>query len=294
MVERLRRIADSTALHRAVLGLIVANAVLMGLETWPALASRWGAGLGALSAAIQGAFVLELAVRLGAHGARPLRFFRDGWNAFDFAVVAVSLLPVAGPFATVARLARVLRVARLVSGLPELRLIVGTMLRSIPSMGHVILLLGLLVYVYGVIGVHLFAGVDPEHWGSLARAAQTLFAVMTLEGWVELQAASAAATPWAWAFYASYIVLAVFVVINLFIAVVINNLEQVRREAAPADPPPADAAPPETAVELRRLQERIEAMGAELRALRGSVTRSLRSRDPLALGRRKLRSPPTS
>jgi len=169
-------------------------------------------------------------IRIAAYGSRPLAFFRDGWNVFDFGVVGVSLLPVAGPFATVARLARVLRVARVVSGLPELRLIIGTMLRSIPSLGHVILLLGLLMYIYGVLGYYLFGQIDPEHWGSLGSAVRTLFIIITLEGWVEIQKAGGPTTLGIWTFYASFIVVAVFVVINLFIAVVLNNLEKTRRD----------------------------------------------------------------
>ena len=141
-------------------------------------------------------------------------------------MVALSVLPVAGPFASVARLAHLLRVTRIVSAMPDLRLIVATMLRSIPSMGHVILLLGLLLYVYGVLGVNLFAEVDPAHWGSLGTALLTLFQMLTLEGWVEILGAVLPARPFAWLFFSSFIVVAVFVVINLFVAVVINNLER--------------------------------------------------------------------
>lgn len=213
-----------------VLCLIVLNAAVMGLETSAWVNRTWGPSLLALEHAIQAVFVVEVLIRIAAHGSRPLSFFRDGWNVFDFGVVAVSLLPVAGPFATVARLARVLRVARVVSGLPELRLIIGTMLRSIPSLGHVVLLLGLLMYIYGVLGYYLFGRIDPEHWGSLGRAVRTLFIIITLEGWVEIQRAGGPTTLGIWMFYASFIVVAVFVVINLFIAVVLNNLENTRRD----------------------------------------------------------------
>ena len=115
-------------------------------------------------------FIAELVLARGAYKFRLGAFLRDGWNLFDFLVVALSLLPGVGAFATVARIARVLRVARLVSVSPKLRLIVGTMTRSIPSLAHVSLLLGLLLYVYAVIGVNLFGAHDPEHWGSLARS----------------------------------------------------------------------------------------------------------------------------
>ena len=149
---------------------------------------------------------------------------------FDFAVVAALLLPQAGAFAVVARLARLLRVTRVVSAFPELRLIVGTMVRSIPSMGHVIVLLSLLLYVYAVIGFHFYRDADPEHWGSLGAALLTLFQILTLEGWVEIQDAVLDAYPLAWIYFSSFVLLAVFVVVNLFIAVVINNLESVKHE----------------------------------------------------------------
>jgi voltage-gated sodium channel len=104
------------------------------------------------------------------------------------------------------------------------------MLRSIPSLANVIVLLGLVLYMYAVIGVHLFAVADPAHWRSLPRAGLTLFEILTLEGWVGIMDASLAASRWAWLYYVSFVVLAVFVVVNLFIAIVINNLEAAKRE----------------------------------------------------------------
>jgi voltage-gated sodium channel len=175
-------------------------------------------------------FIAELMVRVAAYGFRLKAFLRDGWNMFDALVVAFSLVPGVGAFATVARIARVLRVARLVSVSPKLRLIVGTMTRSIPSLAHVSLLLGLLLYLYAVIGVNLFAAHDPEHWGSMRTGLLTLFQILTLEGWVEVQAAVMDAAPWAWLYFASFVVVAVFVVVNLFIAVVLNNLDEIREE----------------------------------------------------------------
>lgn len=267
MDERCRRIAESGWFQRSTIALIVGNAVLMGAETWPTVSQGWEGGVGVVHALIQLLFVVELAIRIAAHGRRPWRFFRGGWNTFDFLVVALSLLPAAGPLATVVRLARVLRVARMVSGIQELRLIVGTMLRSIPSMGHVIMLLGLLIYVYAVIGCQLFSAVDPAHWGNLARGAHTLFVVITLEGWVDLMAKSSEATPWAWFYYSSFIVVAVFVVINLFIAVVINNLEKVRAEEAAAH----SGASPSSDAEVERLAGKVEELTKELRALRARL-----------------------
>ena len=229
-LSAVRRLVESAPFHRAVIGIILANALLIGLETSRAVMDAHGPALRAANAVVVALFVVEIALRLVAAWPRPLAFFRDGWNVFDFAVVAASLLPESGAFATVARLARVLRAGRLVSARPDLRLIIGTMLRSVRSMGHVLVLLGLLLYVYGVLGYHLFGAAAPQHWGTLGRALATLFQVLTLEGWNEIQAATSTAHPADWLFYVSFIFLAVFVVTNLFIAVVINNLEAAKRE----------------------------------------------------------------
>ncbi|MBA3500771.1 MAG: ion transporter [Myxococcota bacterium] len=260
MANVFHRIVTHHTFHRVVLGLIVLNAVIMGLETWPSIAARWGDVFRVAHVVIQAAFVTEVAMRIAACGRRPLAFFRDGWNVFDFLVVVLAMLPAAGPFATVARLARILRVARMVTGIPELRLIIGTLLKSIPSMAHVVLLASLLIYIYGVVGTHLFAEVDPERWGTLGRAAHTLFVIITLEGWVELMQTSTQATSWAWLYYASFIVIAVFVVTNLFIAVVINNLETVRN-----DKPDAAASRDS---EIERLTAKVDELLAEIRSQR--------------------------
>uniref|UniRef100_A0A832IA53 Ion transporter n=1 Tax=Eiseniibacteriota bacterium TaxID=2212470 RepID=A0A832IA53_UNCEI len=259
-----RRFTGHPAFQPTVLALIVANAAMIGFETHRPLLEAHAALFTTLNAAFQAAFVAEILLRVTAHGARPLAFFRDGWNTFDFLVVGASLLPGSGDFANVARLARLLRATRVVSSVPELRLIVGTMLKSIPSMGHVLLLVGLLIYVYGVLGHHLFGTADPASWGSLPAAATTLFQVLTLEGWVELMRAGGRATPVAWAFYASFIVVAVFVVINLFIAVVLNNLEAAKREQQAAEDAARGHA--ELLARLADVRERLNALEHWLRA----------------------------
>lgn len=232
MIGLARRIADSRLFQVFIIGVIVINAVLVGLETSPGLVEGQRALFEMLNQVVIGIFVVELLIRIVAHFPRPERFFTDGWNLFDFVIVVLSLLPAGGSFATVARLARLLRVLRIVSVFPELRLIVGTMLRSLSSMASVIVLLALVVYVYAVLGFHLFGGVDPAHWGDLGLSVRTLFEVLTLEGWLELQAAVLPDVPGAWLFFASYVLLAVFIVVNLFIAVVLNNLENVKAEHA--------------------------------------------------------------
>lgn len=128
----------------------------------------------------------------------------------------------------VARLARLLRVLRLISTIPELRLIVATLMRSIPSMGHVMLLMSIIFYIYSIAGYHLFHMHDPQHWGSLGISLLTLFRVVTLEDWTDVMYIAMEAYDWAWLYFVSFVILGTFVIINLFIAVVINNLEQAK------------------------------------------------------------------
>jgi voltage-gated sodium channel len=230
VITAARRIADNPRFQHFILVVILVGAIVIGVETSATLTARYRTAIVAVEMLIQTIFVAEIAIRILAFWPRPFLFFRNGWNVFDFAVVAASLLPQAGAFAMVARLARLMRVARLVSVFPELRLIIGTMVRSIPSMGHVIVLLTLLLYVYAVLGFHFFREVDRAHWGSLGAALLTLFQMLTLEGWVEIQQAVLETHPWAWVYFSSFVFVAVFVVVNLFIAVVINNLESVKHE----------------------------------------------------------------
>ncbi len=225
-----KRVSDSRSFHAVVVGVILANAVLVGIETSRSLMAAHRALFAVANSVVLALFIAELVLRVAAQSFRLGAFLRDGWNLFDFLVVALSLLPGVGAFATVARIARVLRAARLVSVSPKLRLIVGTMTRSIPSLAHVSLLLGLLLYLYAVVGVNLFGAHDPEHWGTLKPALLTLFQILTLEGWVEVQAAVIEGAPWAWVYFASFVIIAVFVVVNLFIAVVLNNLDEIREE----------------------------------------------------------------
>jgi voltage-gated sodium channel len=230
VAEMARRIADNPRFQHVILFVIVVGAIVIGVETSTTLTARYRATIVAVEMLIQAIFVAEIGIRVLACWPRPAAFFRNGWNVFDFAVVAASLLPQAGPFAVVARLARLIRVTRVVSAFPELRLIIGTMVRSIPSMGHVIVLLSLLLYVYAVLGFHFFRQEDPAHWGTLGAALLTLFQMLTLEGWVEIQGAVLDTYPLAWIYFSSFVFVAVFVVVNLFIAVVINNLDSVKHE----------------------------------------------------------------
>jgi voltage-gated sodium channel len=225
-----RRVTDARWFEPFMIGLIVFNAVLIGLETSHAVVDRYGSALHFANDVILGVFILEAALKISAVAPRFRLYFGNGWNLFDFSIVVLSLIPATGEFALVARLIRILRVLRLISAVPQLRLIVATLVRSIPSMGHVIMLMSVIFYIYAITGFHFFEQDDPEHWGTLGASLLTLFQLVTLEGWVEVMDAVLEAHPWAWIYFVSFVLLGTFVVLNLFIAVVINNLETSRVE----------------------------------------------------------------
>ena len=216
--------------RHGVTAIIAINAIVIGLDTSATLSGRYGGLFESASQTFLAIFVIEALVKMAAKWPRVERYFRDGWNVFDFIVIVVSLLPNTGELATLARLARLFRVLRLVSALPGLRLIVSTLIRSVPGMFNVLALMSIVFYVYGVAGYHLFHDIDPTHWRTLGRSVLTLFEIITLEGWTEVMRAAMEHHPLAWLYFVSFVVGGTFVVANLFIAVVINNLDNAKAE----------------------------------------------------------------
>ena len=271
----LERIVSSSWFQHGITGVIILNAAVIGLDTSPALTERYGTLFAWLNTIFLWIFVAEAALKIAAVYPRIGRYFGDGWNVFDFTIVAVSLIPATGELATLARLARLLRVLRLVSSFPELRLIVATLVRSIPSMGHVLILLSIIFYMYGVAGYHLFHQADPTHWRSLGIALLSLFRIVTLEDWTDIMYAAMAHYDWAWIYFVSFVVMGTFVVVNLFIAVVLNNLDEAKTERLKElqTPPTRDEILRElksTQAALQALQERLErAEGTGSRAAGG-------------------------
>jgi voltage-gated sodium channel len=185
-VRLLRRVVESAAFQRSILGLIVVAAVVVGIETYPGVMARWGEQLHAIDKLIIWLFAAEAALKMASHGRRWYRYFQDPWNIFDFTIVVVCFLPINGEYAAVLRLARVLRAMRLISAVPRLQLLVGSLLKSLPAMFYVGILLAVLFYIYAVLGVFLFRDNDPVHFGDLQTSLLSLFRVVTLEDWTDI------------------------------------------------------------------------------------------------------------
>lgn len=227
------RITEAAWFQRAVIGLIAFAGLLVGAETHRPWLEAYGTVFHVLDRVVLALFLVELGLRIGAHGARPWRFFMDPWNAFDAVIVAVCLLPFRTEFAAVLRLVRVLRVLRLVTALPRLQLLVGALIKSVPSMSYVALLLSLLFYVYAVAGVAVFGEGDPARFGTLPDAGMTLFQVITMEAWVEIMQDQYVAYPsriLPATFFISFILLGTMIILNLFIGVIVNGMDEARQD----------------------------------------------------------------
>ena len=217
----LQTVIESARFEQAMTALIVVNAVTLGLETSPEWLSRHGGLLHAIDGVALSVFVAELLARVAVYRGR---FFHDPWRVFDFVVVGIALLPAAGAF-SVLRALRILRVLRLVSLVPSMRSVVGALLKALPGMASIIGLLALVLYVSAVLATKLFGPIAPQYFGSLGPSLFTLFQVMTVEGWPDIAREVMVQAPQAWIFFVSYLLIATFMVLNLFIAVVVNAMQ---------------------------------------------------------------------
>ena len=226
--NRLARIVQAHWFTTTILVAIVANAAVLGLETYAGIDDRYGDQLGLVNDLCFVVFVVELALRIGAFGRRPWDFFRDGWNVFDFVVIAIAFLPGVRQSSTLLRLARLARVVRIVRLFPDLRVLLSGVGRSIPPLFAIGLATGMLLFVYGMVGWTLFGDELPEQWGNIGRAMLTLFVMLTLENFPTYMDAGMAVHPWSWVYFVSFVMIAAFVVINVLIGIVLNSMEEAR------------------------------------------------------------------
>jgi voltage-gated sodium channel len=261
----LRRIVDDPRTERIIMGLIVLNAVTLGIETSEAAMARFGGVLNAIDHVVIAVFVVELTARLIVQRAA---FFRDGWNIFDFIVVGIALAPATAAF-SVLRALRVLRLLRLVTVVPTLRRVVGGLIASLPGMGSIFLLILLVYYVFAVMAVNLYGAEFPQLFGTLPRSLFTLFTIMTLEGWVEGVVKPIMETrPYAWLFFIPFIVGTTFTVLNLFIGVIVGAMQEEHEKVAKAElEAEREIIEEETAPLMRQLKE----VRDELAALRHEI-----------------------
>ncbi len=219
--EQVRQLVDDARFQNAIIGVIVFNAVTLGCETSTYLTDRYGGLLHLLDRTALAIFVVELTLRIYAHG---WRFFRDPWGIFDLAIVGIALVPASGAF-SVLRALRILRALRLVSAIPSMRRVVASLLAALPGMAAIAMLLSLIMYIAGVMATMLFRDTAPEYFGGLGKSLFSLFQIMTTEGWADIARQVMNEQPWAWMFFVAYLLVGTFTTLNLFIAVVVNAME---------------------------------------------------------------------
>ena len=219
--DRVRVFIENPRFDHAIIALIVANAITLGLETSHPISTRFGDLLHVIDRAVLGVFVVELLLRFFVYRSR---FFHDPWRVFDFVIVGIALMPASGAF-SVLRSLRVLRVLRLVSMVPSMRGVVSALLTALPGMASIIGLMVLVLYVSAVMATKMFGAIAPEFFGNLGVSLFTLFQVMTVEGWPDIARGVMAQSPYAWMFFVTYLLIATFMVLNLFIAVVVNAMQ---------------------------------------------------------------------
>ncbi|MGP3689184.1 ion transporter [Streptomyces sp. IBSNAI002] len=244
LAARCRVATEAPAFGMAVFAVILLNAALMGVETYSGLAREYRPVLEAAEDTCLLVFTLEMLLRIGAHADRPKAFFRDPWNLFDLAVVASAFLPLVRENATLLRLLRLARVLRSARFLPHLRILLIAVGRSLPGTASFLFVGALVLYVYAMVGWVCFAESDPQHYGSLGRAALTLFLLTTLDGLTDAVRAGLQISRLSILYYASYALLASFVLVNVLIGVVLNSLDEAREIEAEADRAPGPAPSP--------------------------------------------------
>lgn len=247
----LRRFVEHPRFGQVIMAVILFNAAILGMETSATLMARFGGLLKALDLACLTIFCAEIVAKLAVYRER---FFRDGWNLFDLAVVGVALVPATQGL-SVLRALRILRLLRVVSVTPRLRRVVEAFVSSLPGMASVFMLIGIIFYIGAVIATKLFGAAFPEWFGTLGRSGYTLFQVMTLESWsMGIVRPVMAQMPWAWVFFVPFILVTTFAVMNLVVGLIVNSMQEAHQEEETAL---TEAYRADIVARLERIEERL-------------------------------------
>ena len=288
------KIANHKNFQRFILFTILLAGVVVGIQTYKDFANRHLSILESLDVFILGAFTLEAIIKIIAEGKKPLNYFKNPWNLFDFIIVAACLLepvlPINSTFLPVLRLARILRVLKLVTTLPKLQVLVSCLLKSLPSMFYVSMLLGLLFYIYGTMAVFLYSENDPIHFRNLQTSVLSLFRVVTLEDWTDIMyinmygsesygyseqdlgtwnPVSSSSTAGAALFFVSFVLIGTLIVLNLVIGVIMSSMDESHAEMAIQKEINRRKETPEPIRDgIDDLQKRLEELSNEMRVIK--------------------------
>jgi len=283
MVQLCKKIAEAKWFQNAVTIAILVAGVLVGMATYTEFAAENEAILEIFNKIVLVIFIIEVVVKLIAEFPKPWLYFKDAWNVFDFIIVAAAFMPFGGSSIAILRLLRLLRVLKLIKALPKLQMLVGALLKSIPSMGYVSILLLLLFYIYAVAGVFFFGENDPIHFENLQTSMLSLFRVVTLEDWTDVMyinmfgcenygydgnmdlCTMSTANPGGSAFFfVSFVLIGTMIFLNLFIGVIMTGMDEAKADMAAAD----EVEKKGSAVTVDDLQVKLEEMQAMITQLK--------------------------
>ncbi len=212
-----------------VILIIISSSVTIGMRTYP-IESFLFTFIEWLDITITLFFLIEILIRIGAEK-RWRDFFTKGWNIFDFLIIAFSLIPIDdNEYALLGRLLRLFRVMRLISFIPELRLLTNSLFIAVPRMGYVIIMMFIVFYIYAMIGTLFFKNINPELWGNAGISMLTLFRVVTFEDWTDIMYETMEVYPLSWLFYLSFIFLSAFVFLNMMIGIIVSVFEEEQQK----------------------------------------------------------------
>ncbi len=260
--RNLRKIDRSKIFQGMVIAVILLSALLIGAKTY-SLSERAMTLLSIFDKAVTIFFVFELIIRFLAFPKKK-KFFHDGWNIFDTVIVIGSLIPDGGSGVLLARLLRIFRVLRLVSMVPELRILINALLKAIPRMGYIALLMFVIFYIYAAIGSMFFHQINEVLWGDVSISMLTLFRVATFEDWTDVMYETMAIYPTSWIYYISFIFLTAFVFLNMMVGTVLEVMSQEHeRYRAEQHGETPDGGEPASRAQI----EKLEAELSEIKAL---------------------------
>jgi len=231
---RFQSIRDNKAFEMFVITVIILSSLMIGVRTYP-LPETAVTFLWVMDYAVTLFFLMEIIIRMAAED-RLRDFFKKGWNVFDFTIVVISLVPLDdSEYALIARMLRLFRVMRLISFIPELRVLVTALINALPRMGYVALLMFIIFYLYAVVGTMLFAQINPNLWGDLGISLLTLFRVATFEDWTDVMYETMEVYALSWIYYLTFIFFSAFVFLNMMIGIVVEVLDEEHKKMLAAE-----------------------------------------------------------
>ncbi|MCB1332961.1 MAG: ion transporter [Roseivivax sp.] len=264
----IRDLVQRPAFTNAILAIIIFNAFTLGLSTSDRVMARFGGLIDAIDTIVLTIFVIELLLKLYAFG---MRFFSNSWYIFDLVVVCLGLLPSQGGLSALRGL-RVVRAMRLLSVVPQMRKVVQALLDALPGMGAVIIMLGIVYYVFAVMATLMYGDAFDEWFGTLGRSLYSLFQIMTLESWsMGIVRPVMEQFPMAWLFFVPFIIITAFSVLNLFIGLIVNTMQSaVEDEAKDEFEHLRELVKSETDI----VDDRVKELMVEVRALRAELAQA--------------------